>query len=181
MGYQLSKFLVRINHQHQTSSACQSITAVGGTILAFLGGNTVPTVTSVVLLMNTMYLSTGHHHPVLHHLWRYHMTPLVSALLWKTTVTGIVSSAVLSYSLCGSIHNVVSLDCTAWTLCFEWYCGTIYEKEEMMAGPPPPCPPPPANFTPPARPGECRFNVPSQQCKFFPNTTGKLEIDCDLV
>ena len=66
------------------------------------------------------------------------------------------------------------LDCTAWTSCFFWYCGTVYEMEMYRAGTPPPCPPPPANFTPPARPGECRFNVSSGQCKFFPNTTGKL-------
>jgi hypothetical protein len=70
----------------------------------------------------------------------------------------------------------VSLDCTAWTLCFEWYCGTVYEMELSRAGTPPPCPPPPANFTPPARPGECRFNVSSGQCKFYPNTTGKLNL-----
>ena len=35
------------------------------------------------------------------------MIPLVSVPLRKTTVTGIVSSAVLRYSLCGSIHNVI--------------------------------------------------------------------------
>ena len=57
-------------------------------------------------------------------------------------------------------------------ICFSWYCGTIYEIEMLKAGTPPPCPPPPSNYTPP-QPGECRFDVSSERCKFFPNTTGK--------
>lgn len=171
---QLPKVLIRVHHRHQTSSAYQSTTAVGGTILVPLGRDTAPMTMSVVLLMNTMHLSMDYHHPVLHLLGRYHVTPLASVPLRKSTVTGTVSNVILKYSMHASIHNVVFLDCTAWMSCFSWYCGTVYEMELYEAGPPPPCPPPPANFTPPARPGECRLNVSTGRCNFFPNNTGKL-------
>jgi hypothetical protein len=95
MGYQLLKALVNIHHQ--TSSACQSTTAVSGTILASLGRDSLPKAISVVLLMNTMHFSMDLHLLSLHCLDKLHKTliPLASVPLGKTTVIGMVSGVIM--------------------------------------------------------------------------------------
>ena len=95
MNCQLPKVLVTIHHQ--TSSVCQSTTAVSGTILASLGRDSLLMAISVALLMNTMHFSMDNHHLTLSlhfsFLGRPHMTsiPLASVPLGMTTVSGMVS------------------------------------------------------------------------------------------
>ena len=80
---------------HQISSACQSTTAVSGTIHVSLGRDCLPMAIYVALLMNTMHFSTDHHLLSLlnHCLGRLYktLTPLASVPLGMTTVVGMVS------------------------------------------------------------------------------------------
>ena len=60
------------------------------------------------------------------------------------------------------------VDCRSWLdWCgFYWMCGSQYDYEVYMTTPPPPCPPPPSNYTPPAEPGACRYNLTTDKCQY---------------
>ena len=47
-----------------------------------------------------------------------------------------------------------------------WTCGSQYDYEAYFTTPPPPCPAPPPNYTPPAEPGVCQFNLNAGYCQY---------------
>ncbi|XP_019851432.1 PREDICTED: uncharacterized protein LOC109581606 isoform X2 [Amphimedon queenslandica] len=74
-------------------------------------------------------------------------------------------------------------NCT-WSICHSWLdwcqsywmCGSQYDHDVYFASsPPPPCPPPPQNYTPPAEPGVCQYNLTSGHCHYH-----HTEFNCSL-
>ena len=69
------------------------------------------------------------------------------------------------------------LVCRSWLdWCqMHWLCGSQYDYEAYFTTPPPPCPPPPQNYTPPAQPGVCQFDLTSGHCQYHYSLTGEFK------